>query len=1269
MFICAKIVFLLPILTTFICAAVQTNNNDEINNRTICSVCNCTSFAEYEFVDCSFRQLRDLPTNIPPNTANLGLQDNEIHIITDNDLPSLKYLRILNFTNNHVQSQFKLPLSLTHLYGRFNNLTNIFGMFNRSNHLKVINLEGNQISSIPKGTFASCHKLTTLYLSSNEIQHLSPGSFLGLNNLRRLNMCGIRHTSSIKADMFREIRQTIHTLRICITGLKEIEPGALNFSIIDLSFNTGNMHSFPGGIFAPLKGDIKFSNLDIMAGLSADEKLTDISPKTFDGVRKIIRLWLCGHNLKYLPEDLFRNTEFMAVQLNRNALEELPDGFLRSSPNLTFLSLYGNRLKCISNDTFNGLTSLQTLLLFRNQITHIPPLTFQNTNLAELFIFTNSISNLSKDALTTGNCTINKVHIYQNPLSVIEEGSFDCLSESGSKVYYSVDYLPEIPHFPSSVEMFGVGDNINTYFNMYHMSFVWLMERGMNMFGFQCNSTSCVPCKPGTYGDGIYMGCVSCPAGGYFQTRPAQISMEAGGIGCDLCTNGTFVSPERAPGARISDCQVCPAGTDKNKFAGLRACPCLDGYYRKDRFGPCMPCPAEGVICSNESQKVRPGYWWTWDQNLSNTTHVLEFAWNRSTTMYSEFVENLLTFNRSYNPASTRFEGTLPKPFRCPGGEEACPALNGINGSCGVGYEGWVCSTCSKGYYSWFEYCVKCPPIWHLILELLLVVILMCILVAIVSLDLKKKMKECEQHRDNTSLQRSLVYVLIARFKIVLGYYQIAGAIFISLHNIHWPKNVSNLAYVFKVLELNIFKLLAKPRCYIDKLQLNIYTEFLIGLVFCILVVIFPCIVFASKWLFLRFDKTLSAAEVKNKLHRFRGNCCLVVVVVLFISYLSLCDVILSLMPVACQEFCVDVDDYYCTERLRSDYSVDCDTEKHKKYVTTAYVSLFFVFGYPLCLFILIFSNKIRFRREKEQVNESRENLNNNTEIDGNEEIENNRQDEGNITTAEITSQSDTTPLLDNHTDDERLIIPDVTELDSEDNQALSRIGACIQTNESLDYEQSINSEEDENVELAACNNDVQDVQTNEASTQTNESIDYSKYPLYVQFFCENYKREYWYWDVVELCRKVLQTSLVVLFGSEDPLTLGATVAVSMVFITSHAYFKPMKDSFEQLLQMTSLVAIFLNLLCAEILLVPLTDPSGHRQAAMAVFVILLNMSVVLLAVGNSILILWRSVKQHGCSGVCSCQNCLHIASRILSSADYVSHHRPASNGNHPAPV
>ncbi len=190
--------------------------------------------------------------------------------------------------------------------------------------------------------------------------------------------------------------------------------------------------------------------------------------------------------------------------------------------------------------------------------------------------------------------------------------------------------------------------------------------------------------------------------GGYYQSRSGQVSKDMFGIGCELCTNGTFVSPDEAPGLSTADCKVCPMGTDGNKFAGFRACPCLKGYYRKNRFGPCMPCPQEGINCTKEYQKLMPGFWWTWTF-VSGSQH--------ASKRYKEFVANLKIHDRSYESTSTEFIGSLPKPFPCLRGEVSCPESNGIDEACGLGYEGWLCSHCSIGYYSWFEYCVKCPPI------------------------------------------------------------------------------------------------------------------------------------------------------------------------------------------------------------------------------------------------------------------------------------------------------------------------------------------------------------------------------------------------------------------------------------------------------------------------------------------------------------------------------------------------------------------------------
>ena len=44
---------------------------------------------------------------------------------------------------------------------------------------------------------------------------------------------------------------------------------------------------------------------------------------------------------------------------------------------------------------------------------------------------------------------------------------------------------------------------------------------------------------------------------------------------------------------------ISVSGTTRNSHAGYLACSCIDGFYRKDRFGQCYRCPSIGVICKN----------------------------------------------------------------------------------------------------------------------------------------------------------------------------------------------------------------------------------------------------------------------------------------------------------------------------------------------------------------------------------------------------------------------------------------------------------------------------------------------------------------------------------------------------------------------------------------------------------------------------------------------------------------------------------------------
>ena len=233
-------------------------------------------------------------------------------------------------------------------------------------------------------------------------------------------------------------------------------------------------------------------------------------------------------------------------------------------------------------------------------------------------------------------------------------------------------------------------------------------------------------------------------------------------MACDRCVNGTYVSLNHAPGKSPDDCSVCPTGTDKTKFAGFRACPCLENYYRMDRFGSCKQCPSEGVNCSMGYQKLKPGFWWTWNFDKQETLGKVRMS------KYIDFVTNILTFQDDYDRTTTSYDDILPMPFQCPQGNESCPVkwtgldvTFGINSTCGIGYEGWLCSKCRSGFYSWFEYCVPCPELWQLILEAVCVLTIVVLFVAIAAWDFKR------QNQEN----RSLIDILVARFKIVLGYY------------------------------------------------------------------------------------------------------------------------------------------------------------------------------------------------------------------------------------------------------------------------------------------------------------------------------------------------------------------------------------------------------------------------------------------------------------------------------------------------------------------
>ena len=80
-----------------------------------------------------------------------------------------------------------------------------------------------------------------------------------------------------------------------------------------------------------------------------------------------------------------------------------------------------------------------------------------------------------------------------------------------------------------------------------------------------------------------------------------------------------------------------------------------------------------------------------------------------------------------------------------------------------------------------------------------------------------------------------------------------------------------------------------------------------------------------------------------------------------------------------------------------------------------------------------------------------------------------------------------------------------------------------------------------------------------------------------IKFLHENYKPSYWYWEVIEMYRKLLLTSVLPMFASQNRVVLCIGIIFSSFFSVLHAYIKPIKDSFEHCLQLSSLSVIPAN--------------------------------------------------------------------------------------------
>ncbi|KAJ8040830.1 hypothetical protein HOLleu_15243 [Holothuria leucospilota] len=596
----------------------------------------------------------------------------------------------------------------------------------------------------------------------------------------------------------------------------------------------------------------------------------------------------------------------------------------------------------------------------------------------------------------------------------------------------------------------------------------------------------CSSCRVGYYGNSLLRRCVSCPKGGFYQDQVGQYSNDTNIIQCKRCNNGTFVRD--GGGDNPLKCQVCPEGTVKSRQAMFRACFCQENYYRRERFGACLLCLDAGMNCSNDYLKLKSGYYWNWSYTDVN--------------IYKKFVLNLQTFNDSYNKETVNFTEPFPMVYKCPQRFKCVNDNGDIKGNCAKGYSGWMCTACQDGFFPILGYCHRCPPVWVFFVEVIGIVCLcMCFTVYLIY---------CYR-REHSSGQRSIMDIVLARGKILLGFYQIMGEFWNSLDTVYWLGVFKQVSLWLGFLQFNVSSIFIKPSCFIRQLALTPYMKFIIGISTPILVLLIAAVIYFLGHVFTlrgRLGGSPNFKQQTSSLKKIQDKLLAVTLLLLFVTYTSTCNVTFALFGPACVNFSLDENKMHNISLLRSDYSIDCTTPTHQKYEIASYIALVYVIGFPAALLYLMWRH----------------------------------------------------------------------------------YAVGIQTEDTTSW----------------------------FGNGTNSA-------WWFRFLCENYKDGFWFWEIIELVRKMSQTFVVILFGWSSSFSITVSLILAVIFLCLHTSYSPMRDKFEHYLQLASLWAIFLNMLVA---IVRVTDElnSVYVHTAMTITLILLNLSVVSIVIGTYLTLFNKNV-------------------------------------------
>lgn len=318
---------------------------------------------------------------------------------------------------------------------------------------------------------------------------------------------------------------------------------------------------------------------------------------------------------------------------------------------------------------------------------------------------------------------------------------------------------------------------------------------------------------------------------------------------------------------------------------------------------------------------------------------------------YKDFADNLKIENNSYSRNTSSYNGTLPRPYQCPR-VESCEG--GLESNCAKGYSGPLCEVCESGYYKRVLSCKACPSGTWVIVQLCVLGLVVLVLIAVLIWNGRRK---------KTKRKRPMIDILLARLKIVIGFYQVTSGIVEAFVYVKWPSSLSMIGDYAEVIQLNILQFVPL-HCLFPSWKQDAFSNMYVILGSNACVIIFAFVAYWIRKLFLVRKLNKNSPEMRNTLSTTKEFLYRNVFLFLFITYPSTCSTILRTLPLACHELCTENS---CTFYLKADYGVKCEGETYEFFKLFAFAASSYIVLLPGLVFVAL------WRRRRQQLSSSQQ--------------------------------------------------------------------------------------------------------------------------------------------------------------------------------------------------------------------------------------------------------------------------------------------------------